>query len=252
MNSYKILIPLLVILLGCGNNPNSRFPMEKRFWTPEDYDEVTLQIQYYTPEGERFPELKNPVTSPVFKKMIDRQNFLVVLDDEQLGVRHRNEVASEFFNEYRDLVRIYYSTDRQDKYVYGAELIEILKFGLELQIHYFKLGNEAIISEADDPNASNIRYLVSSNEDTAIKNYNSFLDLVNNESSFNETEIESFAEGIDTYFPKLFEVFPKGNLNITKKKAELMLKKAENERVRKSLDDLLSLIQELSEEEKDA
>ncbi len=239
-----LIIPGL-LLNSCSSSYDSRFPMEKRFWTPEDYDEVTLQIQYYTPEGQRFPEISNPETEHIFRKMIDRQNFLVVLEDDQLGVKHKNAVAGKFFDEYRDMVKIYYQTDRQDKFVYGMELIELLKFGLELQLHYFRLGNEEILMEADDPKASRIRSIINSNEDTAFGNFNNYLDLVNNESAFDESELNSFVIGIDSYFPRLFETFPNGNLNITKKKTDLMLKKVKSPSVQNSLQNLLSLIERL-------
>jgi hypothetical protein len=72
---------------------------------------------------------------------------------------------------------------------------------------------------------------------------------VNNENSFDESQLTLFIEGIDSCFPKLFEAFPGGNLNITKKKAELMLKKTQNDEVQKSLERLLSLISSLNTKE---
>lgn len=219
--------------------------MEKRYWRAEDYDEVIRKIKYSTPEGERFPEFNNPETAQVIKKLVDHENFLVTLTDDQLGLSHRSQVASSFFQEYRDMANTYNQTDRQDKFQYGMELVEILKFGLDLQLHYFKLGNDNIIKEADDPESSSVRRLIESNEQTVFKNYNTYLDFVNSESSFDQDQLTAFAEGIDLYFLKLFETFPNGNTKIIRDKAELMLKKAENESVKSALNRLIDTVNNL-------
>lgn len=237
---------LICILISCGNSLESKFPMEKRFWGPEDYDDVIRSIRYTTPEGQRFPELNSIDTAPIFKKLTDHENFLVILTDDQLGISHRSEVANDFFQEYREMVDTYYLTDRQDKFVYGMELVEILKFGLNLQLYYFKLGNDKIIKEADDPDHRDIKSVIQSNEKVIFENYNYFLDFVNKESSFSAEELKVFSDCIDTYFPKLFETFPNTRLNIIKNKAELMLKKAENKDVKESLERLLKNISKLN------
>ncbi|WP_422362273.1 hypothetical protein [Reichenbachiella sp.] len=242
-NSITLFI-VLGTLLSCSGT-GSRFPMEKRFWTPEDYENVFREIRFNTPEGERFPELKNPETSTIFKKLVDRDNFEAVLGDDQLGINHRNNVASDFFNVFRQFTELYYKTDRQDKFVYGRELIEIYKFGLDLQIYYFKIGNDNILKEADDPSSSSVKNVIASNVKTVYKNFNNYLDYTNNESGFSEDAIIAYCEGLDNAFPKLFETFPSGNPNITKKKAELMYKKAQNDKLKNSLQKLLDNIAEL-------
>lgn len=241
-----ILIIFCVFLIGCGNGIESRFPMEKRFWGPKDYNTVYREIRFHGPKGERYPELKNPETALVFKKIIDRQNFEAVLNDDELGIKHRNTLAEDFFEEYKNFATLYYSMDRQDKFVYGIELVEVSKFGLDLQLLYFKLGNDNILQDADDPNESSVRTLLSSNERTIYNNFNNYLDFVNKENAFNENELLKYCEGIDVSYPKLFETFPKGNINITKNKAELMLKKTKKDIVRNSLEGLLKKIADLS------
>src|SRR5688572_24425643 len=126
MNNKRVFILVVSICLfatGCGSE--SRFPTEKRFWTPEDYQQAIWQIQYKTPEGEEFPRFSNPETSIVIQKLVDPQNYQVILDDTELGLNHRNEVSSAFFAEYQDLEKAYRVMDIQDKYVYAQELIEI-------------------------------------------------------------------------------------------------------------------------------
>lgn len=112
---------------------------------------------------------------------------------------------------------------------------------------YFKLGNQNIIKEADNPDASSVTSVLRSNEKVIYKNYNNYLDYVNKENSFTEAEIISYCEGIDSAFPILFETFPEGNTNITKNKAELMLKKTENDLIQKSLEQLLNNISQIKE-----
>ena len=114
-----------LVLAGCNN---SRFPVEKRFWTPEDYSNVLWEIEYKTPEGEAYPRFSDPETSLVIRKLVDHQNYDVLLDDTELGLNYRSEVSQEFFDQSRDLSKIYTAMDIQDKYVYPEELIEATKF----------------------------------------------------------------------------------------------------------------------------
>jgi len=241
MTKY-ILFLLFSISILTSCNDQSEYPMDKRYWTPTEYDNVIRYIAFVKPKEKRHPEFSNPETAPVIKKLTDTQNFLVILTDEELGISHRSNMATKFFEEYRALSDAYYLTDRQDKFVYGKELIEIQKFGLELQLHYFKLGNENIKDNVDDPESRETKRLISSNVKTIYKNYNNYLDFVNMEDAFNEEELKSFSEGIRIYFDKLFKTFPSGNLEITKNKAELMLKKSLNKDVQRELENLLQKI----------
>lgn len=74
------------------------------------------------------------------------------------------------------------------------ELTEIMKFGLELQLHYFKLGNDKVIQEADNPNSAEGKRIVSSNEKTIFGNFNNYLDLVNKSNGFSEEELKAYSE----------------------------------------------------------
>lgn len=243
MNKIKTFLSITIISLALGCNNESRFPMEKRYWTVEDYDDVIREIDYNTPKDERLPEFANSETSAVITKLIDTENFKVILNDEELGLNHRSNVSEKFFMEYKDLANAYNVLDRKDNFIYGPELIEILKFGLELQLVYFELGNRNIKSTVDDPNASEVRELIRSNEKVIFANFNNYLDFVNKENSFSPEVLSDYAEGIDIYFSKLYETFPKGNKRIILKKAELMLKKSQHSDVKKSLEKLIEMSQ---------
>lgn len=127
--------------------------------------------------------------------------------------------------------------NREDKYVYDQELVEIYRFGAYLQIWYFKLGNEKILQNAD--NAAEVRTLVSQNEQTVISNFNNYLDFVNNENSFSEGALKNYSDGIDESFSQLLDTFPKGDYYITLRKATDMEKKATNSDVKTALSNLI-------------
>ncbi|GAB5527784.1 MAG: hypothetical protein Roseis2KO_56560 [Roseivirga sp.] len=232
------------MLTACGGI-QSKYPLDKQYWNPDDYDEVLRLVRFDTPGDERFPEFENQETSPIIRKLVDHQNFLVILTDETLGLSYRNNISDDFFDHYKTMANTYRVTNEKDEFVYDDELIEIQKFGLDLQLHYFKLGNDRISKEADDPEAYNIKSLLSSNLRTVFSNYNNYLDLINNEKAFTSASLEAYAAGIDKWFPKLFESFPNGDFEITEKKAKLMLKKSESPVVKSSLEQLLSSIEDL-------
>lgn len=133
------------------------------------------------------------------------------------------------------MTTIYNVTDRKDNYIYEIEMIEVYKFGLGLQLSYFKLGNDEIIESADDPNSIQVQNSVNGNINTLIGNYLNYLNLINNESSFSKNGINSFADGIDEFFPKLINTFPNGDYSEMENKIKLMEKKCKSETIKTSL-----------------
>jgi hypothetical protein len=244
MNTKSIPKLWLIALILFGCSKESRFPVNKRYWDSKDYGDVILKISYGTPDGEEFPRFSNPETSIVIRKLLDAENYRVILEDSELGLNYRNEEGQKFFNHYRDLTKAYSIMDVQDKFVYAEELAEILKFGLELQIVYFKLGNERIVAQSDSPESESIQNVIRSNETTAVKNFNVFLDQVNDEKSYGEYA-SLIASGIDEIFPKLMKSFPNANYSSMITKAELMLNKTQNEEIKTSLTVLIERLKAL-------
>jgi hypothetical protein len=238
-----LLICLLLQLAGCGGS-ELKFPMEKRYWDPEDYRDAIINIRWKTPEGQQRPRFSDPETSPVFKKLSDPTNYEVVLTDPELGLNHKAEVAQKFFEEYRNLVELYGGMDRQDLYVYPEELIAVENFGLGLQLHYFKLGNDRIKQQSDKPDDLSTLNIIQSNEQTILKNFNNYLDNINEEKSFS-TFAPQLADGINTHFTRLPEMFPDADFSITINKAELMLEKAQGKEIKEALTNLIAKLKSL-------
>jgi hypothetical protein len=182
--------------------------------------------------------LADPETAPIFKKLIDPKNISVVVEDDALGLRHRADFTDDMFQEYRDLANLYQVMDREDKFIYDRELVEILRFGLYLQIHYFKIGNDKILQESD--NSEQVKEVIRQNEQVIISNFNNYLDFVNHEKSFSEESLQSYAAGIDESFSKLIATFPNGNYSNMISKATDMDKKAVDPGVKKAITNLIS------------
>lgn len=245
MNPKRIFTPLFVVcilLSSCGGTEN-KFPTDKRYWDPQDYKDVIWRIRT-TPEEQGRPKFADPETSIVIRKIVDPANYEVVLTDPELGLNHKAEVAQLFFEEYRNIVDLYRAMDRQDLYVYPEELIEIQKFGLGLQLNYFKLGNDRILQQADKPDDASVQNTIRSNEEIILKNFNNYLDNINDEKSFS-TFAPKLADGITLYFMKLPETFPGANYSITLSKAELMLEKAQGVEIKAALTNLIEKLKSL-------
>jgi len=230
------------VLSNCSSG-NDKFPLDKRYWDPMDYANVTRELTYGYELDEKLPTFSNPETRAIVEKYTDHQNFNVVLEDDQLGLKHRNGVAQDFFARWKDMVNVYRATDRQDNYIYDEEFMKVELFGLDLQLKYFKLGNDAIIEGADDPNSTRIVNAVNSNVNTLIANYNLFLDEINDENSFSDKGKALLAEGIDVYFSKLIEANPSANYSKMERKIDLMYKKSNSEKIKNSLTKIKALIE---------
>lgn len=237
---YFKFIPLLILICQCSESRTDKFPLDKPYWGVEEYDKVIRDIDFDTPQDEKYPSYSDPELAVVIRKLVDLNNVDVVAKDEALGLRHRSEFTENMFQEYKELTNLYHVMDREDKFVYPQELVDIHRFGLNLQIHYFKIGNELLIKEADNPDQ--VKRVVRENENTIISNFNNYLDYINQEKSFDENSLNLFAEGINTYFLTLKKTFPDGNYSGMISKAEDMEKKALNPTVKKSLSQLLDIL----------
>jgi hypothetical protein len=238
---YAFIAFMCLTITNCKTE-ETKFALDKRYWDTKDYDKAVLELRYGYENDEKLPTFDNPEQRRIVEKLTDHQNYKVVLEDQELGINHRNEVATAFFNEWKDMSQIYTATDRKDKYLYDKEMLAVWQFGLGLQLKYFKLGNDQIKENADDPNSSRVKNNVNSNVNTLIKNYLIYLDEINNEDAFTEEGKSSLAEGINNYFTELIELYPNANYAGMENKAELMLKKSESEKIKASLNNLIELI----------
>lgn len=233
---------LFITIAGCGGD-TSPFPVEKKFWTPEDYQAANYELTSLKYNHKELPNFDNPKTTGIIQKITDTNNVSVVANDLQLGINHRSEFTSNMFDQYRDLVSSYSGIDRSDKYEYPVEFVEILKFGLSLQLYYIKTGNENILKGADDPNAYQITSLTKRNETVLISNFNLYLDYVNYEDRFNDKALTRYSEGLKEFFPRLInEVVPASDFSGMEIKVDNMLKKSKNELIIAQLQNIQNLI----------
>lgn len=240
INTLFFLFSLL-FFTNC-NTQNERYPIDKRYWDNTDYSNVVRELKYGYDDDEILPSYSDPENRIVFEKLVDQQNFKVVLDDDELGKKHRNEISSDFFMRWKDMNTIYRRTDRKDQYIYDREMMEVWHFGLSLQLRYFKLGNDVIAESSDDPNSGQARRVINSNVRTMLSNFNYYLDEINNEKAFSDEGKKMISKGIDTYFPKLVELYPKANYNVMQRKIELLEKKTQSQNVKTSLVKINELI----------
>ncbi len=232
-----LLLATLFTLLSCETEKH-KFPISKRYWTPQDYTTIIRELRYGYKADETLPTFSNPETRIIVEKLTDQQNFEVVLTDSELGLNYKNEVATSFFGQWRDMNKIYENVDRQDKYLYEREMLAVWHFGLKLQLYYFKLGNDQIIQNADDPKSKNVKNTVLSNANTLISNFEIYLDEVNRESYYSKSGLEFYVIGIDKYFKELIELYPDADYTEMNNKVDLMLKKANSEPLKTSLKNL--------------
>lgn len=233
-----ILSLLAVALLSCSSDKH-KFPLDKRYWDLNDYDKAVRDLRFGYEDDEQLPRFDDPDSRAVVVKLTDEQNFKIILDDKELGLTHRNNVAKKFFEEWKGMTDIYRARDRKDQYLYEMEMLAVWHFGLGLQPKYFDLGNQQIIKGSDDPDSAETKRLVNSNIRTLIGNYLLYLDEINNEDSFTGLGQVKLAQGIDKYFIALIELYPDADYSNMKKKAELLLKKSNSADIQQTLQKLI-------------
>jgi hypothetical protein len=248
MKLSNILLAACTVLyftIGCNSNKMpSSFHMDKKYWTPDDYTAAIDEIKYRIPEGEKLPCYSVPDKAAIFQKLVDINNLSVVLEDNSLGLKYRDEFGDRMFDQYRTLYETYSELDRQDKYVYPVELVDIMKFGFYLQIHAFKIGNDKILKDATDTSDYQVRNIIEQNEQTVVDNFCLYLDRVNKEDAFSPDALNGFHEAIDLYFPQLIKTFAKASYGEMQSKTDLLLNKVKDPGMKKSLEGLKALLDE--------
>lgn len=243
-NHLILSILTIAILSGCGSSSNTtEFPVSKRFWDSSDYGAVINKIKFIKKSDPR-PSYGSPEYRAVFEKMVDVQNIDVVAQDDALGLSHRSQFTTELFQRWDDMVNLYSDRDREDNFVYGEELVDILKFGLHLQMEYFELGNQEILKSADNPNSPKVQKMVIGNQTTMLNNFSIYLDYVKYESAFSAAALKKYESGIDIYFGKAIKKYPKANFSKLLNKANNMLARAENTSLKSSLANLVAMIED--------
>ncbi|MEO9512447.1 MAG: hypothetical protein ABJN84_17195 [Flavobacteriaceae bacterium] len=235
------LSTLCFLILSCNEKEKHSFPIEKRFWDTEDYRAANLELNYGYDSDEKLPSFDDPETRMIVEKLVDHENYKIVLDDKELGIKHRNRVAEKFFRQWKDMTEIYQAMDRKDNYLYDKEELAVFEFGLGLQLRYFKLGNDQILENADDPDSENVN--INLNIQTLIENFNIYLDKINEEKAYSEDGKKMIAKGIDKYFTNLVELYPNANYKTMLKKIDLMNAKSKSQEIKSSLSKLKTLIE---------
>lgn len=243
MKIKNLLVVISILFLATSCKTENKFPTDKKYWDTDDYDNVVRELRFGTKPDEKLPSFDDSETKIIVEKLTDQENFKVVLDDEELGLKHKNEIGEKFFKIWQDMAEIYSQIDRKDIYVYEKERIEVFNFGLALQLRYFKLGNDEIKQKSDDPNASNVTQTINSNVNTLIGNYMFYLDEINDEKSYSNNGLDLIAEGIDKYFTELVNLYPNSDYDNLKEKIVLLSKKTKSENIKSSLLKLQKLIE---------
>lgn len=243
MNKTLPLYLFVFFMIFSCNTIEDTYPISKRYWDNDDYKNVVRELRFGIEPDEKIPSLATPDKRVVFEKLVDEQNYKIVLDDKELGTKYKSEIASEFFNRWRDMNQIYRATDRKDQYIYDRELVKVWHFGLGLQLRYFKLGNDLMKDNADDPNSGKVNRETSSNIQTLISNYNIYMDEINKEDAFSEEGKKLLSDGFENYFLKLIDQYPEANYSTMENKIDLMAIKSKSELIKNSLSKVLERIQ---------
>lgn len=237
---FSLVLLIGILLTNCGEKKET-FPLNKRYWGTNDYDNVTRTLKYGIQPDEKLPSFDDPETRAVIEKYADPQNYLVVLDDKELGTKHKNRIAQEFFNKWQDMITVYNARDRKDNFIYEKEMLKVFQFGLGLQIRYFSLGNKELLESADKE--EDVRSTIDSNIQTLISNYQLYLNFIKDEKSFSDEGKRIFSDGLVKYYTELIEKYPKADYKYTKSKMEALKKKAKSDTIKNALTKIIKLIE---------
>jgi hypothetical protein len=239
------------VFWACGSGLPDSYHLDKRFWDIEDYNFALNQMQYDASNGEGLPRLSDPLTAPVFEKLVDFENVSVILADDRLGLDHRSKISQEYFDIAKRIIKTYHVMDVQDKYVYPIEFTKTVEFSLKTQLLYFKVGNDAILKYSIDSTSNETRSTVISNEQTIANNFVNYIEMLAKESAFDEPALKEYSEIIKECFQKLIKDFSNADYSYLKKISEKIVKKSQSEDIKEALGFIIKLIDEKQKDTED-
>jgi hypothetical protein len=239
------LLAVFGIIVSCGSKLPDNYHMDKKYWDVSDYDAALRYMKYYLDEEEGLPRLSDPLTAPVFKKLVDKQNVSVVLEDDYLGLKYRDDVADGYWDASKDILKLYQVLDIQDKYVYPIELVKAMDFFLHTQLLYFKIGNQKMLNDIVDPNDKEVKRLVRRNQQTIVNNFNNNLDFLAKEDVFSSEALNDLAVVISNQYSQLLIDNPNSNYSEMKRTIGLLIEKCESDSIGRELNKLLARINDL-------
>ena len=242
------LIAVMGLIASCGPKLPDNYHMDKKYWNVDDYNDALHYMKYTLKNEEGYPRLSDPLTAPVFNKLVDTQNVSVILEDESLGLKYRDKVAGGFWNVSKDILKLYQKTDIQDKYVYPVELVRSIEFFLHTQLLYFKIGDQKMLRETIDPNDPQVTRLINRNQQTIVDNFNNNLDFIAKEYAFSDEALQELAQVINIYYSRLLTDNPSSNYSKMKKNILLLIDKSKSETINNELKKLLTRIENLKKE----
>jgi hypothetical protein len=240
-----ISLTLLCMMMACGEKLSDQYPINKKYWDGKDYLAVINRIRV-TKKEEKKPCYADAEKAIVFRKLVDKENVSVVLEDTTLGIAHRADFANGMFDNYREMVDLYIDQDREDKFIYPLEIVEVEKFGLYVQVLYFEIGNENIKKRSDNPNDPEVQNTLNTNVQTLIGNYSLYLDKTKYEDGLTAEALSSYTAGLNEYFPGLIRKYPKADYREMKSKIVDLSGRAKGTELKSSLNNLVVMIDALN------
>ncbi len=205
MKAVINLLLLLSILINFScSHEEEKYPISKPYWDYTDYGAAIWELN--NAQDEKLPTYDDPETAPILKKILDRSNYEVVLNDNSLGKKYKNELASKYWDNLKNLSEPYSQLNRQDHYLYEKEFILTTKFFLGFQPVYFESYIELARETAED--MESVQPNIDSNVQILFDNYTNYLDYFNFETRFSEQGITSLGEGLSEYFIPLANNYP--------------------------------------------
>lgn len=194
---------VLLFMYSCGSGISENYHIEKPIWDVDDYALAIEEIKLSQVNEAEIPTISNPELAQVFHKLTDKNNLFLVLEDKELGLKHRSEISSRFFNFGQDIMGIYGELDVQDKYVHPKEYILAIDFFLTAQRLHFKIGNENIKKQTVD-----FENYIKSNEATVVNNFENYISFLINEEAFDSESRKELALMLDAQVKDLITTFP--------------------------------------------
>ncbi|WP_299679547.1 hypothetical protein [uncultured Tenacibaculum sp.] len=243
MKRSNVFIVLLtaIYFISCSTEKHN-FPVNKEYWDVNDYDKVIFDLRYAYEGNETKPTFDNPEQRIVLEKLTNPQNYRVLLDNNKLNFNQKNKIASDFLSQWKDMNQIYNITDSSDKFLYGKEMLEIWQFGLGLQLAAFDIEFDQVLANSKDVKDEELDDKIKSRIKKLMINYGKYLNLAAKENAFYEKEKETYANGINTYFKELIQVYPDADYERLLNKATSVLEKAKSSTIKKPLKNLIALI----------
>jgi len=185
-------------------------PANDRGWSADDYLQAAKVLKAIAGvDATQLPRYGSPISGAVFARIVSRENFKLFGND--LLSHQQHFIASSGLLQGLGQILIVYATATTQERIFDSELIELMRYVLELSREVVRLADAFAASlPADDPNHDSRMKGREQMREGMARVVTGCLSTITEREAYRSSELVRLAQTLDATVPDIFPFLPPG------------------------------------------